>query len=287
MLFLIYINDLPTQLESSCAIFADTTVHAASSDSKVSCASISADLDVAAESETVGACSSAPKLESLWVSTCTSGSGAGNHGRCPCSPGQTPPSPRISHEYQAIMDWAHQRRARNLFTYDWCFAPTASATSRDYSQGNFHRCHSTTHGICVPSLEWRTNSKPTKTTYKIHFARDMGFAGLHYRLDSTLWFCSTRGDQVLHRRTLINMHTSSPASFSNYGIFIPKVRVPSSSHKKIINIVELCPTVDSPLERTSEGNPIVQYVDQVQSPTKNPLPHLMSTVAFFKLQMMW
>ena len=34
MLFLIYINDLPTQLESSCAIFADdTTVHAASSDS--------------------------------------------------------------------------------------------------------------------------------------------------------------------------------------------------------------------------------------------------------------
>ena len=52
------------------------------------------------------------------------------------------------------------------FTYDWCSAPTAhaSATSRDYSQGNFHRCHSTTHGICVPSLEWRTNSKPTKTT---------------------------------------------------------------------------------------------------------------------------
>ena len=30
--------------------------------------------------------------------------------------------------------------------------------------------------------------------YKIHFARDMGFACLHYRLDSTitLWFCSTR-----------------------------------------------------------------------------------------------
>ena len=62
------------------------------------------------------------------------------------------------------MDWAHQRRARNLFTYDWCSAPTASATSRDYSQGNVHRCHSTTYGICVPSLEWRTNSKPTTTT---------------------------------------------------------------------------------------------------------------------------
>ena len=30
--------------------------------------------------------------------------------------------------------------------------------------------------------------------YKIHFARDLGFACLHYRLDSTitLWFCSTR-----------------------------------------------------------------------------------------------
>ena len=50
MLLLIYINDLPIQLESSCAIFADdTTVHAASSDSKLSCARISADLDVAAE----------------------------------------------------------------------------------------------------------------------------------------------------------------------------------------------------------------------------------------------
>ena len=62
------------------------------------------------------------------------------------------------------MDWAHQRRVRNLLTYDWYSAATASATSRDYSQGNFHRCHSTTHGICVPSLEWRTHSKPTKTT---------------------------------------------------------------------------------------------------------------------------
>ena len=83
------------------------------------------------------------------------------------------------------------------------------------------------------------------------------------------------------------MLTSSPASFRNYGIFIPKVRVPSSSHKKIVNIVELCPTVDSPLERTSEGNPRVQDVDQIQNPTKNPFTYLMSTVAFFKLQMIY
>ena len=82
--------------------------------------------------------------------------------------------------------------------------------------------------------------------------------------------------------TAVLMLTSSPASFSNYGIFIPKVRVPSSSHKKIVNIVELCPTVDSPLERTSEGNPRVQDVDQVQNQTKNPFTYLMSTVAFFK-----
>ena len=70
-------------------------------------------------------------------------------------------------------------------------------------------------------------------------------------------------DEIKSCTAVLNKLTSSPASFSNYGIFIPKVRVPSSSHNKIINIVELCPTVDSPLERTSEGNPRVQYVDQV------------------------
>ena len=85
--------------------------------------------------------------------------------------------------------------------------------------------------------------------------------------------------------TAVLMLTSSPASFSIYGIFIPKVRVPSSSHKKIINIDELCPKVDSPLERTSEGNPRVHDVDQLQNPTKNPFTYLMSTVTFFKLQM--
>ena len=87
--------------------------------------------------------------------------------------------------------------------------------------------------------------------------------------------------------TAVLMLSSSPASFSIYGIFIPKVRVPSSSHLKIINIDELCPKVDSPLERTSEGNPRVQDVDQLQNPTKNPFTYLMSTVAFFKPQMIY
>ena len=85
--------------------------------------------------------------------------------------------------------------------------------------------------------------------------------------------------------TAVLMHTSSPASFSNYRIFISKIRVPSSGHKKIINIGKLCPTVDSPLERTSKGNQRVQHVDQVQNQTKNPFTYLMSTVASLKVQM--
>ena len=185
------------------------------------------------------------------------------------------------------MDWAHQRRARNLFTNDWCSAPTASATSRDYSQGNFHWCHSTTHGICVPSLEWRTNSKPTKTA-RLILQETWDSPASESTTDSIRLSPSGAALQdEIKSCTAVLMLTSSPANFSNYGIFIPKVRVPNSSHKKIINIVELCPTVDSPLERTSEGNPRVQDVDQVQNPTKNPFTYLMSTVAFFKLQMIY
>ena len=54
--------------------------------------------------------------------------------------------------------------------------------------------------------------------------------------------------------TTILMLTFILASFNNYAIlFISKVRrVTSPSHKDIIHIVELCPTVDSPLEGTSE-----------------------------------
>ena len=65
-----------------------------------------------------------------------------------------------------------------------------------YSQGrdDFHRCHSTTQGICVrPKFGVEDQLKAYKD-YNIRFARDMGFTCLHYRLDSTitLWFCSTR-----------------------------------------------------------------------------------------------
>ena len=73
ILILIYINDLPTKLESSCAIFADdTTVHAASSDSKLSCARNSADLDVAAEwADSWGMLFSAEKSEHLHTGKAT------------------------------------------------------------------------------------------------------------------------------------------------------------------------------------------------------------------------
>ena len=183
------------------------------------------------------------------------------------------------------MDWAHQRRAQNLLTNDWCSAPTASATSREYSQGNFHRCHSTTHRICVPSLEWRTNSKPTKTT---RFILQETWDSPASTTDSIrLSLSGSALQDEIKSCTAVLMLTSSPASFSIYGIFIPKVRVPSSRHKKIINIDELCPKVDSPLERTTEGNPRVQDVDQLQNPTENPFTYLMSTVAFFKLQMIY
>ena len=91
------------------------------------------------------------------------------------------------------------------------------------------------HGTSVPSLEWRTNSKPTKTTRFI----------LQETLDSPasttdsirLSLSGSALQDEIKCCTTILMHTSSPASFSIYGIFIPKVRVPSSSNKKIINIL--------------------------------------------------
>ena len=62
MLFLIYINDLPTQLESSCAIFADdTTVHAASSTPNSVVQESQPIWMLLLNGQTVGACSSTLK----------------------------------------------------------------------------------------------------------------------------------------------------------------------------------------------------------------------------------
>ena len=180
------------------------------------------------------------------------------------------------------MDWAHQRRARNFFTHDWCSVPTASATSRYYTQGDFHWCHSTRHGICVPSLGWRTNSKPTKL--KDSVLQETWDSPASTTDSIRLSLSGSALQDEIKSCTAVLMLTSSLASFSNYGIFILKVRVPSSSHKKIINIVELCPTVDSTraLERTSEGNPesitLTKFKTRLRT---HALTYLMSTVAFF------
>ena len=141
-------------------------------------------------------------------------------------------------------------------------------THPDNNSASRHRCHSTTHGIlvCVPSLEWRTNSKPKLQRLQDSFCKLETWDSPTSTTDSIRLSLS---GSALHSSLAVLMHTSSPASCSNYGIFISKVRLrePSSGNRKIINIVELCPTVDSPLERTSAGNPRVQYVDQVQNPT--------------------
>ena len=109
----------------------------------------------------------------------------------------------------------------------------------------------------------------------------MGFTCLHDTIYSTitLWFCSTGWDQVLHRRTYAHFFPSELQQLRDNHSESQGTQF--QQQKKIINIVELCPKVDSPLERTSEANPRVQYVDQVQNPTKNPFTYLMATVAFF------
>ena len=74
MLFLIYINDLPTQLESSCAIFADdTTVHAASLTPNSVVQESQPIWMLLQNGQTVGACSSAPpeKREHLHIGKAT------------------------------------------------------------------------------------------------------------------------------------------------------------------------------------------------------------------------
>ena len=105
-----------------------------------------------------------------------------------------------------------------------------------------HHCHSPTHGICVPSLEWRTHSKPTKTTRFI----------LQETWDSPASALQTRFDY--HSLVLLYKMRSSLAPPYLCTLFPRRVS-------------------DSTLERTAEGNPRVQHVDQVQNPTKNPFTY--------------
>ena len=158
------------------------------------------------------------------------------------------------------------------------------------SQSNFTRCYLTTHEICVPSLEWKTNAKPAK------IARFIFQETWDSPASSKESICLSLSGSALqdeikscmpHRRTCAHFFPCMLQQQRDICSEIFKVRVPSSSNKEIVHIVELCPTVRSPLEHTSEGNPGVQYVDQVLNRTNNPiyLISLMSTFAFFNFQM--
>ena len=137
------------------------------------------------------------------------------------------------------MDWAHQWCAWNLFTYDWCSAPTASATSRDYSQGNFHRCHSTTHGICVPSLEWRINPKPTKTT---RFILQETWDSPASTTDSIrLSLSGSALQDEIKSCTAVLMHTSSPRVSATMGYSFRKSGYPVPATRKSSTLASFVP----------------------------------------------
>ena len=281
MLPLTHINDLPTQLESSCAIFADdTTVHAASSDSKLSCARISADLDVAAEwADSWGMLFSAEKSEHLHIGKAT---------------GQ-----RVTMRGVPIPQVKHHRHLglamNNKLSWTEHIKDVHGTCSRMIGilRRLLRRLQGTTVkaifiGAIRPRMEYASqvwSGGPTQSLQRLstRFILQETWDSPASATDSIrLSLSGSALQDEIKSCTAILMHTSSPASFSNCRIFISKVRVPSSSHKKIINIGELSPTVDRPLERTAEGNPRVQHVDQVQNQTKNPFTYLMSTVASFK-----
>ena len=118
--------------------------------------------------------------------------------------------------------------------------------------------------------------------YKIHFARH----GI--RLPSL----QTRFDY--HALVLLNKMRSSlvppylcallPWQVSaTTGYSFRKSGYPVPATRKSSTLASFVPrSIDSPLERTYEGNSRVQHVDQVQNQIKNPLTYLMSTVASFK-----
>ena len=170
------------------------------------------------------------------------------------------------------MDWAHKIHARNLFSRNLFLVFCADCV--DHFKGLLSRQFSPVLFDHVWNMRPKFGAEDQRKAYKdykIHFPRDMGFTS-PASITESIWLSlsgSALQDEI-KPCTAVLMFTSSPAGFSNYGIFVPKVRVPSSSNKEIVHIVELCPSVNSPLERTSEGNPVVKYVDQAQNPTKNP-----------------
>ena len=241
MLFLIYINDLPIQLESSCAIFADdTTVHAASSDSKLSCARISADLDVASEwADSWGMPFSAETSEHLHIGKATGqrvtmrgvpiaqvkhhhhpGVVMNNkltwtehikdlHGTCSRMIGVFPPMRRRLQGTTVKAIFIGAIRLRMEYASQvWSGRPTQSLQRL---QDSFCK----RHGSRLPPLQTRFDYHSLVLLYKMRSS--------------------------LAPPYLQVMHTSSPANFDNYGIFIPKVRVPSSCHQKTWTLSSFAP----------------------------------------------
>ena len=203
MLFLIYINDLPTQLESRCAIFADdTTVHAASSDSKLSCARISADLDVATEwPDSWGMLFSAKKSKHLHI-----GKATGQRVTM-----RSVPIPQVKqHRHLGLimnnkLSWTehlkdmHGTCSHMIGGLRWLCRRLLGTTVKAIFIGAIR-----------PRMEYASqvwSGGPTQSLQRLQdsFCKRHGIRlpPLQTRFDylSILWFCSTKWDQVLHRRT--------------------------------------------------------------------------------------
>ena len=186
-------NDLPTQLESSCAIFADgTTVHAASSDSKVSCAKISADLDVAAElADSWGMLFSAEKSEHLHIGKAT--------GQQVTMRGV--PIPQVKHHCHLglvmynKLSWTQHIRD----VHATCSRMPVGVLRRLRRQLQGTTVNAIFIGAIRPRMEYASqvwSGGPTQSLQRLQdsFCKRHGIRLPPLRLDLTitLWFCSTR-----------------------------------------------------------------------------------------------
>ena len=224
---------LKLRVVTVCAVFADdTTVHAASSDSKLSSARISADLDVAAEwADSWGMLFSAEKSEHLHIGKAT---------------GQ-----RVTMRGVPIPQVKHHRHLglvmNNKLSWTEHIKDVHGTCSRMI--GVLRRLRRRLQGTTIKAIfigairsrmEYASqvwSGGPTQSLQRLQhsFERDMGFACLHYRLDSTitLWFCSTRWDQVLHRRTYAHFFprrasATTGYSFRKSGYPVPATRKSST-----------------------------------------------------------